>query len=75
MEVSGELHARPLCPRGKNPRYTFNRRLGGLYSWSGRCYVDENTYGLAGNGTPVINPVTSHSTTKKLHSTLSNLWN
>jgi hypothetical protein len=28
---------RPLYPRGKRPRYPFDRRLGGLQSRSGRC--------------------------------------
>jgi hypothetical protein len=30
VEVSGELHSRPLYPQGKSPWYPLNRRLVGL---------------------------------------------
>jgi hypothetical protein len=36
MEVSGQLHPRPLYPRGKNPWYPSDRRFGGPYSRSER---------------------------------------
>jgi hypothetical protein len=33
---------RPLCPRGKSPRYPFDRRLGGPRSRSGWCGEEKN---------------------------------
>jgi hypothetical protein len=35
MEVSGQLHSRPLYPQGKSPWYPLDRRLGGPQSQSG----------------------------------------
>jgi hypothetical protein len=39
--LSGQLHARPLYPWGKRPRYQLDRRLGGPQSRSGRCGEDK----------------------------------
>jgi hypothetical protein len=36
MQVSGQLHARPLYPQGKSTWYQLDRRLGGPQSRSGR---------------------------------------
>jgi hypothetical protein len=36
MEVSYEIHASVALPRGKNPRYPLDKRLGGPQSGYGR---------------------------------------
>jgi hypothetical protein len=47
---------RPLYPRGKNPRYPLDRRLGWPQSRSGR-YGNEKKRAPAGNRTPAVEPV------------------
>jgi hypothetical protein len=43
MEVSGQLHARPLYPQGKSPWYLLDRRLDGPQSRSGRGGEEKNS--------------------------------
>jgi hypothetical protein len=43
MEVSGQLHARPLFPQVKSPRYPLDRRLGGPQSRFGRGDEEKNS--------------------------------
>jgi hypothetical protein len=47
---------RPLYSRGKSPRYSFNRKLGGPRSQSGR-YGERIFFAPAGNRTPAFQPV------------------
>jgi hypothetical protein len=42
---------RPLYSRGKSPRYSLERRLGGPQNWSGPCEEEKNILPL-----PVIEP-------------------
>jgi hypothetical protein len=49
MEVTGQLDARPLYPRGKSTRYPLYRSLGGPKSRSER-YRDEMLATYAGSG-------------------------
>jgi hypothetical protein len=48
MEVSGRLHAPAALPRGNNPRYTLDRRLGGPQSLFGRGGEEQNSQPLPG---------------------------
>jgi hypothetical protein len=48
MEVSGQLHAPAALLSGRDPWYTFDRRLGGPQSRSGRCELEENLLPLPG---------------------------
>jgi hypothetical protein len=52
---------RPHFPRGKIPRYSLDRRLGGPQSRSGRCGGERNL-ALAGNRTPAVQPVARRCT-------------
>jgi hypothetical protein len=57
LDGSGQLHALSALPPGEtSPRYPLDRRLGGPQSRSGRCR-DEGNLTLAGNQTPVVQPV------------------
>jgi hypothetical protein len=64
MEVSGHLHARPLYPQGKSPRYPFDRRLSGPQSRSGRGSEEKNSQPLPGLVPPIIHPVAKCYTTE-----------
>jgi len=44
MELSGQLHDRPLYPQGKSPRYRLDRGLGGPQSRSGRGGEEKNIH-------------------------------
>jgi hypothetical protein len=62
MGVSGQRHApAALYPRGKNPRYPLDRRLGGTQSWSGRRGPEEKSAPV-GDRTPIVQPVVRHCT-------------
>jgi hypothetical protein len=64
LEVSGQLQARPLYPRGKRPRYPLDRRLGGPQSQSGPR-GEEKILDSTGTRTPtpsVVQPVASRYT-------------
>jgi hypothetical protein len=67
MEVCGQLQDRPLYPRGMCSMYTFSRELR-----SPRAGLDaavaKRIFALAGNRTPVFNPVINHYTKIKLDS-------
>jgi hypothetical protein len=60
MGVSGQHHApAALYPRGKDSRYSLDRRLGGLQSRSGhRGYKKSSA--PAGDQTPIVQPVAKH---------------
>jgi hypothetical protein len=65
MEVSGQLHApADLPPPRKIPCFSFDRRLGGLQSRSGRGGEDENSQPLSELEHPIIQLVAQHYTTK-----------
>jgi hypothetical protein len=51
LEMSGQLHASAALCQGKSPLYTFQKRVGGPCSRSGRR--GENALALTGNQTPV----------------------
>jgi hypothetical protein len=57
MEVSGQLHARPLYPQGKSPWYPLDRRMGGPQRRSGRGGEQKNSQPLPGLEPPIIQPV------------------
>jgi hypothetical protein len=62
--VSGQLHAPAALPPGKRPRYSFDRRLGGPQSRSGR-YGEVKIFTLSGLEFPsplVVQPVASRYT-------------
>jgi hypothetical protein len=67
MEVSGQLHAPPLYPRGKSLRYLLDRRLGGPQSRSGRGGEEKNSQPLSGIEPPIIQHVAQRYTTELLH--------
>jgi hypothetical protein len=54
MEVSGQLHTRPLYPQGKSPWYPLDRRLGGPQSWSRRGGEKKNSQTLPALEPPII---------------------
>jgi len=43
MEVSGQLHVRPLYPQGKSPWYPLDGRLGGAQRRSGHGGEEKNS--------------------------------
>jgi hypothetical protein len=51
LEVSGQLHAPAALPRGRNPQYPLDLRLGGPQSRSGR-YGEEKILDPTGTRTP-----------------------
>jgi hypothetical protein len=59
--VSGQLHAPAALPRGKNPRYPFNRTIGGTQS-RGRRSGEEKSLTSAENRTPAVQPLARHYT-------------
>jgi hypothetical protein len=62
MEVSGQIHAPAALPRGKEPRYPLDRRLGGPQSQCGRRGENSWPY-LDSNSDPsVVQPVASRYT-------------
>jgi hypothetical protein len=73
MEMSGQLHARPLYPSGKRSRYTFSRELRNSRAGLDDAVV-KRIFAHVGNQTPVVIPVTSHYTTMKLDSNCCKLW-
>jgi hypothetical protein len=62
MEVSGQLHAPAAMPRGKNPRYSLYRRLGGPQNRSGHCGEDKSLLAPVGNRTLAVQPVARRHT-------------
>jgi hypothetical protein len=65
MGVSGQRHApAALYPRGKDPRYPLDRRLGGPQSRSGRRDWEKNPLPLSGSNLdhPIVQPVVRHYT-------------
>jgi hypothetical protein len=54
--VDRSFTPRPLYPRGSNPRYPLNRRLGGPQDRSGRG-GEKKIPAPAGNRTPVVQPI------------------
>jgi hypothetical protein len=64
MEVSCQLHAPAIFPRGKSPWYPLNRRLGGLQSWSGRVGEEKNSQPLPRLEPPIIQPVAQRYNTE-----------
>jgi len=58
MEVSGQIHAPAALPRGKTPRYPFDRRLGGPQS---RSIEEKNSYPRRESSPdhPIVQPVVS----------------
>jgi hypothetical protein len=56
MKVSGQLHASAALTPGKEPRYPFDRRLGGTQSRSSSCGVEEISF-PAGNRTPAVQTI------------------
>jgi hypothetical protein len=53
-----------LYLQGKSPRYSLDRRLGGLQSRSGRCGEAKNSQPLPGIELPIIQLVAQSYTTK-----------
>jgi hypothetical protein len=64
MEVSGQLHVRPLYPQGKSPWYPLDRSLGGIQSRSGRGGEEKNSQLLPGLEPPIIQSVAQRCTTE-----------
>jgi hypothetical protein len=62
MEVSGQLHARPLYPQGKSPWYPLYRRLGGPQSRFRRCGVEKNSQPLSRLKPPIIQLIAKRCT-------------
>jgi hypothetical protein len=56
MEVSGQLHAPALYPKGKSPRYPLGRRLGGPQSRSGCDGEEKNSQPMSRLEPPIIQP-------------------
>jgi hypothetical protein len=59
-EWSASRSGRDL-PRGKDPRYTLDRRLGGRHRWSGQR-LEGKHFGPGGDRTPVVQSVVRHYT-------------
>jgi hypothetical protein len=57
MEVSGHLHAPAALPPGKDTLYSFDGRLGGPQSRTGRGGEEEKFPYPTGNRTPVVKSV------------------
>jgi hypothetical protein len=64
MEVSGQLHARPLYPQGKSPWYPLDRTRGGPQSHSGRGGEEKNSQPRRNSNprTPTVQPVAQRYT-------------
>jgi hypothetical protein len=62
MKASGHLHTPAALPRGNNPRYPFDRKLGGHHSRSGQGVEEENSQPLPGLETPIFQPVAQRYT-------------
>jgi hypothetical protein len=59
MGVSGQRHApAALYPRGKDPRYPLDRRLGGSQTQG----LEEKSSVPVGDRTPIVQPVVKHYT-------------
>jgi hypothetical protein len=64
MEVSGQLHTRPLYLQGKSPWHPLDRRMGGPQSRSGRGGEEKNSQPLSGLEPTIIQPVVQRYTTE-----------
>jgi hypothetical protein len=64
MEVSGQLHTRPLYPQAKSPCYPLHRRLGGPQSRSGRGGEEKNSQPQQELEPPIIQSVAEHYNTE-----------
>jgi hypothetical protein len=63
MGVSGQRHApAALYPRGKNPRYPLDRRLGGPPELVWTQGLEEKSSAPVGDRTRVVQSVVSHYT-------------
>jgi hypothetical protein len=64
MEVSGQLHARPLYPQGKSPWYPLDRRLGGPQSRSESGGEKKNSHPRRESNprTPIVQPAAQRYT-------------
>jgi hypothetical protein len=61
MGVSGQRHApATLYPRGKDPRYPLDGRLGGEPVWMQG--LEEKSSASVGDRTPIVQPVVRHYT-------------
>jgi hypothetical protein len=63
MGVSGQRHApAALYPRGKNPRYPLDKRLGWPQEPVWTQGLEEKSSAPAGDRTPIVQPVVRHYT-------------
>jgi hypothetical protein len=57
MEMSGQIHARPLYPQRKSPWHSLDRRLYGPQSQSARGGEEKNSQPLPGLELQTIQPI------------------
>jgi hypothetical protein len=62
--MSGQLHALPALPQGKNPCYSLDRRLGGPKTGLDAVYEEKNLQPLSRPEPPIIQPLTQRYTTE-----------
>jgi hypothetical protein len=61
MAVSGQLHTPATYPKGKDPWYPFDRRMGEPQSRSGRGGEEKNSQSLPGLEPPIIQHADQHA--------------